>query len=156
MNLHGLSIDWGDKLYMKQEFEIFSDIQSYEIGEKSVYGELWIKCGNIAFPFEKWGDLIVSCFSMWLENLNRLTQNPTCNKVEFYFMDGPHFFTAEKFLDSTFRLEFYSYEKLVFTTFADRTAFSLEIKRVANQILSKLTEYHSQKYNIKELKKYLI
>lgn len=92
-------------------FEIVSASQSYEIRKISVYGEFFVRVGTYTFPYENWGDLIASCLAMWLDSAVKLRKARIGRKIEFYFMDGPHYFVAEKRPDNEVKLTFYSYEK---------------------------------------------
>jgi len=139
------------------QFKIISCPESYEISGKNIYGELFVQIGDFNFPDNHWGDLVASCISMWLDGSTLLIKSSIQSKNSYFFMDGPHYFVAEKTSEDELSLSFYSYEKLVsIFTGINSHDFFLEISKIAQHILNKIYGHDSQKYNIDTLESHLL
>lgn len=133
-------------------FEIVSAPPSYEIDrEETVYGEFFVRVGTYAFPHENWGDLIASCLAMWIDSAVKLRRARIGRKIEFFFMDGPHYFVAEKRPGKEVRLTFYSYERPCKEVAVKLPDLLQQVSETAEQLLCHLREKQGPEYHTNEL-----
>lgn len=134
-----------------EHFEIISEQTSLEIGEKSIYGTLFIKIGEKFFPHNQWGDLVVECLNMWVDNAIMLYKGKRGYKEKFYFMDGPYYYFIEKQNETESLLSFYSYDNLSNQTIVKLKNVLCEILKTAEQLLYWLREESGKEKVIHEL-----
>ena len=72
------------------DFKIISDVGSYEMSEDNMYGQIFVHIDECYFPFDDWGDLILSMMEMWTWNTKEIAQSPVGHEETFCFMDGPY------------------------------------------------------------------
>lgn len=137
-------------------FKIIIEQESLEIGKYSIYGTLFIKIGEYFFPDKQWGDLVVGCLSMWLDNAISLCQSDRKYKEKFYFMDGPYYYIIEKINETKSLVSFYSYDKLSNQIIVETKNISYEILKTAEQLFCWICKKTGQEKSIYELEQKIL
>lgn len=129
---------------MIQNIEIKSDAKTYmaEDGKFLLYGELYLQCGNLQFPFAGWEDILTGTVIQWIASLLELRNVDCEKKVRFYFMDGPHYFDARRVGDML-QLDLYSHDDLVNSSpiLISAECFVRDVLEVSKRVMYKLGIY---------------
>lgn len=112
-------------------FKIHTDLDTYEVGNWNIYGEIYIEVEGIIFPFENWTDIVSGMLDMWLWNLLNLLKADMHGDYELHFMDGPYFIKISGDGSKIVSVSYYTND-----TIKDNLIFKVNIISIIDEVLN--------------------